>query len=242
MGTSSSYGGPNGKNPLLPQDFGIKWSDLKAEMSQTITGRRRNSSGRIMKKYVSANGGTKELVNRSSSGIASFGKLIGFMNSINNEGIVNTLSQFKIDFQSDNISVAFSQLINKIAPEGSFKEEVVTRNAAIEAFSKLYELMEENNLPFDEPLSNYSEKFVLEVSKIFTIELILAQLMSDLGSSMEVYGEDTELVLRKEQEIRDYVSASVGVAIDSVGLSGNPNEVAEKIITMCFELFLEEGN
>lgn len=82
MGTSSSYKGPNGNNPLLPDDFGKSWADLKSEMSQFITGSRKNSSERILGKYVRANGGSQALTQRAQSAVSSLGGFIGFLNNV----------------------------------------------------------------------------------------------------------------------------------------------------------------
>ncbi|MFQ9538009.1 hypothetical protein [Lactococcus lactis] len=240
MGTSSSYKGPNGKNPLLPDDFGDGWADLKSEMSQFLTGSRKNSSKRILSKYVKANGGAQALSQRSKSGISTLGGFIGFLNNAQSFGVVDSFRQLNIEFDSESPSSAFSQLVNKLGAAGDFKEDIAAREALLFASSKLYGLMEEQDIAFDAPLSELSEDFLLEGVKIYSSELIVAMVLNDLGASFEKYGDNTDLVIQQENEIRDYVRASVDVTLNVVGLSGNPEEMAQKIITSCYEIFVEE--
>lgn len=240
MGTSSSYKGPNGKNPLLPDDFGNDWADLKSEMSQFLTGNRRNSSKRILDKYVKANGGSQSITQRSKSGVSALGGFIGFLNNAQSSGIINSFRQLNIEFDSESPSTAFSQLVNKLGAAGDFKEDVAARESLLLASSKLYDLMEEQNIAFDTPLSEVTDDFLLAGVKIYTAELIIAMVFNDLGASFEKYGDNIDLIIQQENEIREYIRSSVDVTVNDIGLDGNPEEIAQKIITSCYEIFVEE--
>ncbi|MGF1944506.1 hypothetical protein [Enterococcus casseliflavus] len=240
MGTSSSYKGPNGKNPLLPDDFGKSWADLKSEMSQFITGSRKNSSERILGKYVRANGGSQALTQRAQSAVSSLGGFIGFLNNVQEVGFANSFEQLKIDYDAKNPIIAFSQLANKLGASGEFKEDVVARDALLRASSELYELMDDLKVPFDTPLPQLPDYFLLEGVKIYCAELIIAMVFKDLGFSLEKYGGDAERVIERENEMRDYVKSSVDVAVNNEGINGNPEKIATAIIKNCFEIFVEE--
>lgn len=240
MGTSSSYKGPNGKNPLLPDDFGDGWADLKSEMSKFLSGSRQNSSKRILNKYVKANGGTQALTRRSKSGVSALGGFISFLSNAQSIGVIDSFRQLNIEFDSESPSSAFSQLANKLGAAGDFKEDIAAREALLVASSKLYDLMEKQDIDFGTPLSELSEDFLLDGVKIYSSELIVAMVLNDLGASFEKYGDNTDSAIQQENEIRDYVRASVDVTLNNVGLSGNPEEIAKKIITNCYEIFMEE--
>ena len=240
MGTSSSYSGPNGKNPLLPDDYSELWKDLKSEMSQLITGNRRDSTDRILRKYINANGGSSGMSERLVSGGRSLGKFIDVLNSMNELGIVKTLEEFKVTYTDQNLIVSFTNLANIISPDGAFKEDTTARQAMLVAFSGLYEIIERENLPIDKPLSDYPESFILQSVKLFTTELIFEQLMSDLGNSFEKYGENLEIIREKQLEIHDFIASCVSLSIDKTGLKGNTNELAQKILKNCFEIFSGE--
>lgn len=240
MGTSSAFKGPNGKNPLLPDDYSDKWKDLKSEMSQMITGKRINSTGRILSKYVVANGGTAGLTNRMQSGSTTLGNFIGVLRSIEESGVLQTFEKFQVNHSSTNIVSAFSELANYISPEGDYKEDTVAREATIKAFSKLYDILEEREIPLDQPLSEYSESFVFHCIEVFTTELVFAQLLTDLGNSFEKYGDDVEATMEKEKDIYKFITASVRVSIEKTGLNGDPNIIAKNVLKTCFDIFFEE--
>ncbi|MGR3178800.1 MAG: hypothetical protein ACUZ8E_12160 [Candidatus Anammoxibacter sp.] len=123
MGTSSSYGGPKGKNPLLPNDFdgngtpsenpdspqpqppediaknpnAVLWQNAKTQISRLIGDSNRNTKS-ALSSYVKAHGGAKKAAYSAISGKTTTAKLGGFLSSLSSQGIQNTLNQFKIEF------------------------------------------------------------------------------------------------------------------------------------------------
>ena len=235
MGTSSSYGGPKGKNPLLPNDFDDNgndnenplknsknnedeqpkninpntelWKTVKTLTSKLVKGTIKNNRT-VLSKYVKAHGGAKKTASTAKAGKATTKNLGGFLTGITQQGIKDTFQQLRIDYENKSVEEVLSETVNQLAPSGNTKEEVIARNAILDVLENLYEDIEKNDgdLTILEKLND--EKFNNLMRKYIS-SYIFHRFLSDLESRFEKNAKSTESALQIENDIKEYISGVV---------------------------------
>jgi hypothetical protein len=266
MGTSSSYGGPKGKNPLLPNDFDdnetpsdnpaaqhiqpsedteknpntILWQNAKTQISKLIKNSNRNTIS-ALSSYVKAHGGTNSAASSATSGRMTTVKLGRVLSSISSQGIQNTLKQFKIEFMGRSVDEVLGDLINKIAPTPNTKEDTVARNALLDALEILYEEVDENNDDINF-LDNLDEEKFNAVMNKYIASYIFQRFLNDLESRFEEYAQNEGSALNIENEIKEYISGVVDNELKDQNMSlldytsETVMEIINKIYTDCYSV------
>ncbi len=264
MGTSSSYGGPKGNNPLLPSDFNdndispenpdaqqsqtpedtnknpktVLWQNAKTQMSRLIGDSNRNTNS-VLSSYVKAHGGARKAAISATSGKMTTARLGGFLSSISSQGIQNTLDQFNIEFVGRNVTEVLGDLINRIAPAPNTKEDAVARNALLDAVEILYEEVEENNDDLN-TLDNLDEDKFNTVMNKYIASYIFQRFLNDLESRFEEHSENAGSALNIENEIKEYISGVVDNELKERNMStldyksNAVLEIINKIYTDCY--------
>ncbi|ASA23372.1 hypothetical protein [Paenibacillus donghaensis] len=244
MGTSSIYGGPNDRNPLLPEGFNddldndqeskaddensnnpekedtpVKgsWQETKKAMSQYITGSS-NSRGRVVSNYVKASGGSRAASNQAISGKSSTVQLGRLLLSISQIGILRTFEKLHIDYIGKSIETLLSEIVNLISPNSDTKEDIIARNATIEVQCMIYEFIEENQMDITS-LDRMNEVIFDEIMRSYVSTYIFERMLNDLQSRFERYADNAQIALQKEKEIREYVKVSVEIKFDDIKMS-----------------------
>ncbi|HHP1041744.1 TPA: Qat anti-phage system associated protein QatB [Bacillus thuringiensis] len=236
MGTSSIYDGPKDRNPLLPDGFDEEyepldldetenqndsleslWQTTKTAMSQYITGKHSNR-GRIAKSHTKALGGANNAARSANSGTKSTVSLGKILSSIVTEGIHQTLNNLKISFSGKSVEALFSQLVNEVSRHSNSKEDIVAKNASIEALSQLYEFVEENEMEL-ESLDRIDEKFFNKVMSTFISSYLFERLLNDLQSRFEKYAQNIDVATAKEREMREYIYEATEVQLKEINFS-----------------------
>jgi len=226
MGTSSGYGGPKGKNPLLPDDFGdnqdstkqklknddgnakgAAWKNAKTQASKLVQNRGRSLRSAISS-HVRASGGASKAASSARSGKATTVRLGGFLGSVSAQGIRSTLKQYKIEYEGRSTEEVLSDLINKIAPDPNTKEDSIARNAVLDTIEELYEKISENGDDL-EIFDNLNEETFNEVMQTYISSYIFQRFLNDLEIRFEMFSKGTESTLELEEEIKEYISGSV---------------------------------
>ncbi|MEJ8767451.1 Qat anti-phage system associated protein QatB [Oceanobacillus sp. HCA-5259] len=254
MGTSSIYNGPM-DNPLLPEGFEDEyeefmnvddqelegsWQETKKVISQYITGTIKNQ-GRVLRNYVKASGGARASANRAVSGRGSSIRLGQLLSGIVSEGIIKTLERLKIEYKGKSAEALISEMVNVISPRSNTKEDIVAKNATIQALSQLYEYITENNMDINS-LDNMNDEMFNEVMSLFVSNYIFEKMLNDLQSRFEKYAEDSHTALEKERELEEYIKESVNVKLNKVSFNElNYNEssidsIISEIYIECYEV------
>lgn len=248
MGTSSIYGGPTDKNPLLPEGFEDDYlNDEDSEKSnydhetdenegqekEPLNGGSwqetkkamsqyitgsSNSKGRVVSNYVRATGGSKVASNQAVSGRGSTIQLGRFLSSIVQNGIYKTLENLQINHIGKSVETLLSEIVNSISPNSNSKEDAVARNALIEVECKMYEYIVENGLKI-ESLDSINEAMFNEIMSSYITAYIFERMLSDLQSRFEKYADNAQTALQKEKEFREYIQISVELMLNDVRLS-----------------------
>ncbi|SDH21605.1 hypothetical protein SAMN04489735_101659 [Aneurinibacillus thermoaerophilus] len=255
MGTSSIYNGPKDRNPLLPEGFEEEyeesldksaketlgsWQETKKVVSQYINGSINNRS-RILRNYVKASGGARNSANRAISGRNSNIQLGRFLSSIISEGIIKTLESLKIEYKGKSVEALLSELVNVISPNSNTKEDIVAKNATIQALSQLYEYIEENNMDIN-ALDKMNDDIFNEVMSSFVSNYIFERMLNDLQSRFEKYAENSQVALDKEKELEEYIKESVNIKLKKVAFNKlNYNDpsidsIIKQIYIECYEV------
>lgn len=267
MGTSSIYNGPKDKNPLLPDGFEDEynktpddegeegdiedktkheerpvgsWQETKKAMSQYITGSN-NNRGRVIRNYVKATGGSKVASVKAVSGKKSTVSLGQFLSSITTDGIIKTLEKLKIEFSGKSVEMLLSEIVNVIAGSSNAKEDIVAKNATIEAMSHLYEYIEENGMTL-ETLDTLNEEIFNEVMSAFVNSYLIERMLNDLHSRFEKYANNPKEAIDKENELGDYIKEAVELKLKEVSFNkldyhdSSIHTVIEETFRECYEV------
>jgi hypothetical protein len=267
MGTSSIYNGPKDKNPLLPEGFGDEyeesmnteeanennekgeemeeipsgsWQETKKAMSQYITGSSSNK-GKVLRNYVKASGGARASAKQAVSGRRATIQLGRVLSSIASEGIIKTLEKLKIDYKGKSVQSLLSELVNEISSNSNTKEDIVARNATIQALSELYEYMDENNMDLYS-LDNMNEEIFDAIMASFVSNYIFERMLNDLESRFEKYADNPLEAIEIERELEEYIKESVDIKLKEITFNrldyndSGINSIIEKTYKECYEV------
>ncbi|MGM0301576.1 hypothetical protein IGI66_001173 [Enterococcus sp. AZ048] len=233
MGTSSAFHGP-GNNPLLPDDFNDdSWKNAKAAFGKYVNGTAGSASS-LFGKYVKASGGSSTLAKAAVGGKAGLISLADFMNQVNTNGLHSTLDAFRISVEGKSLDEILAELAGNIAPIGSSKEEAVARDAIMETMVAFYDMVADQDLEIDEVDNITGENFddlLCEYLKNYITGLLL----KDLGYGVEKYINDPEVLVQKEQELRDFVDSKIYVMLKNSQL----DQPTDTIVNTVFDAALE---
>ena len=235
MGTSSSYGGPKGKNPLLPKDFEDndknndkntsdsqndaeidlpnindnteRWRTVKTLSSKLAKGSVKNYR-KVLSSYVKAYGGNKRAASSAKAGKTTAIKLGGFLSGISQQGVQKTFNKYGIEYEGKTVEEVLSAIVNKIAPSGNTKEEAVARNAIIDVIDALYDEIENSDGDLN-ILENLDDNSFNNLMQKYISSYIFQRFLNDLESRFEEYSKSTESALSLEKEIKEYISGIV---------------------------------
>lgn len=263
MGTSGSYEGPTGKNPLIPEDFDDNqqeqnpdennetisseipsifrvnnspqlWTNAKSQMSKYINGSIKDLDSPLAS-YVKAHGGASGASRTAISGKSGSLKLGNFLSSIHEKGILKTLENFKISYTNRPVEEIFTALIKIIAPIPKTKEESIANKAMIDCMQMLYDEVEKNNNNI-EILDKLGPELFNNVMVSFISFYILNRLFSELGYRIEKSSLNVQNAILLEKQIKNYVFGVVSSKIKNTNfmkIDYNSGET-KKIIDQIF--------
>lgn len=251
MGTSSIYEGQKDKKSLLPDDFEdlkneeninneMPWKDVKTAMSKYVTGRNRSLAG-VVKKYIKAAGGSKNLAKNSKSGVKSTAALGQFLASIRQKGLNQTLKEFNIEFQGRTLESVLSDIVNIIAKDSNLKEECVAKNACINTLERMYEFVEENSFNL-ERLESINDDIFETLMCNYVSEYIWERMLNDLEKRLEKYTSNSTKALEIESDFKDYIKNSVEATYKSKDIKSNQfsnkeiERFVENLYKDCYEV------
>jgi len=257
MGTSSSFTGPTGRNPLLPDNYQAdgtqsspetqvkdtinieKWRIAKANFSKYISGTSSNMDA-SSSSYVRAYGGGKSAGIQAIGGKSTAIKLGGFLSSISSSGFSETFKQLGIDFEGKSTEEVLSALVEKLSSSQNTKEDAVATEALMDSIEVLYEECDMENSGLEELDDLNSDTFSIIMEK-FIGSYIFHKYLKDLESRFEDI-VDSAKTIEMENDIKDYIFGKVEIALESHNLSGlnfTSEEVTkqiESIYSDCYEV------
>jgi len=237
MGTSSIYDGPKDQNPLLPDDFDSSdniqendkekkpqvelnqkpWQAAKKSMSQYVTGSSKDYKG-VIKNHIRASGGSSKMAEASSAGRSSTIRLGNLLSSITRQGIHKTLQDLHIELTGKSAEELLSELVNVISFESDTKEEIVAKNATIEALMTLYEYIEKNNMDISS-LDHMDDTLFNAVMCNYISAYIWGRVLKDLQKSFEKYSVNPVMSVEKETDFKEYIKNTVEIQLSKIRLS-----------------------
>lgn len=119
-----------------------------------------------------------------------------------------TFDDLGIEYQGKSAKEICSGLVNYISDSADSKEDSVARIAAVNAMSKMYEYMENNNLEL-QSLDKVDNALMEQVLSTYVECYIWGRILNDLQFCLEKYSDDIDRTMKVEQEMKDYVSNKV---------------------------------
>lgn len=254
MGTSRSYSGPTGKNPLLPP-----WMDDEADNvtvspggDKTITP---NNSGEVstppvqnlsgleswgnvkgsftrfanqpsfsnsrargtMRSFVRAHGGATSASKISRRGRNVAQSIGGVLAGLSEHGEKLVYNGFNFqECVGKKASELLSILVDLVVPDNDDIESMVARNAAVEAFQKLFEIFDVDSKGL-EALKNISLDNIKIVFQTYLSEYIFISLLNKVGQKLEkMPSKDAK---KCETWIKGYINSKVELDLSNVNFT-----------------------
>lgn len=184
----------------------VEWSNAKTFMSKVASGKSKNIKGAVSK-YVKAYGGAKSASKNAIGGIKTTIKLGNFVRGISEQGLKETLNEYKIDYKDRSTKEVLNELVNILAPSPSTKEDAISRKALILTMEVLYELIEKENLEI-EAIENLDVNIIIPTY----IEVYIYQkLINDLGSRIESNSKSAADAVALEKDIKEYIHSKIEI-------------------------------
>ena len=224
-----------------PGQPAYRWKDAKTEMTNYVKGKT-SDRGKIMNRYVSAAGGSRQISRLSSAGRTTAIGIGRLIQDFKNNGVESTLERLQIDCVGKGAKAVLSELVNVISQKADSKEDIIARGAASEVIAEMYKIVEENGGDI-EALRQIDEVAFRNILEIFMSEYIFRKVMNDLQSRFEKYENDPREAVKKEQELKDYIKVKVELRIREIRPETYDyksrsifNEI-EKLFVKCFQVF-----
>ena len=142
---------------------------------------------------------------KTTRGAVNIGRLFS---DIQQQGYQKTFDDLGIEYQGKSAKEICSGLVNYISDSADSKEDSVARIAAVNAMSKMYEYMENNNLEL-QSLDKVDNALMEQVLSTYVECYIWGRILNDLQFCLEKYSDDIDRTMKVEQEMKDYVSNKV---------------------------------
>ena len=195
----------------------------------------------VLSKYVKAHGGAKKAASSAIAGKTTAKNLGGFLSGISEQGIYNTFKQYGIDYEGKSVEEVLSEIVNKIAPAGKNKEEVVARIAIIDVIEALYEEIEKNNGDLS-LLENLNEEQFNNIMRKYISTYIFQRFLNELESRFEKHAKNAGTALEIENDIKEYISGVVDNKLQGTNFTNfdysdeNIIQTIENIYEECYEV------
>ncbi|MCK5017355.1 MAG: hypothetical protein KAS32_09840, partial [Candidatus Peribacteraceae bacterium] len=173
------------------------WSTAKNNMSRYASGTSNNYK-RAVSSYVKAYGGARNAAKSAKGGIRSTANFGRFLINSSNQGIRETLTQFKIDFEGRTAKEILTDVINRLAPIPVTKEDSVARKSLIRTMEVLYEKIDDENKDIT-TLDKIDKEFLNDMIPIQIESYIYERIINDLGSRIETKSSSPADAINKEK-------------------------------------------
>lgn len=242
MGTSKSYTGPVGRNPLLPPgapppldgdpdvppipelDSLPQWGPVKAAMSRLASSGHHGADAAqgvaaVGSRYVQAQGGARGAARAATAGRRGAVALGRFLADVAAGGVSEALRAFSIaSFAGQPIEILLEALVEALAPTGIGIEEEVARRAMAQTLDDLLERCIDAEGSID--LDRLSETLSMEVLVDYLAHYIDERLMQALSDRNEVKSNGASEAVATEEDIRQYIRDTVRFDLDELADGG----------------------
>lgn len=215
------------------------WSKTKSIMSRYASGASNNYK-RAVSSYVKAHGGSKRAARSAESGIRSTSRLGQFLSSSSTQGVRETLSQYRVEYEGRTAKEILTDVINRIAPIPVTKEDSVARKALLRTMEELYEKLEDENNDIT-TLEKINKDLLNKMIPIQVESYIYERIINDLGSRIESNTTSPADAIRKENELKEYINSKVETTLKDKDFSkidfnnAMSNEI-EDLYVQCYKV------
>lgn len=262
MGTSASYSGPTGRNPLIPpwvessgtdqsgdvsgsvepnenQDIGSNennktppsdvinpsiltpWGDVKSNFTFYAKGRSGGfsnvrSARKTIRGFVSAQGGAKNAATNARKGRSAAQNIGGVFSGLASQGSNFTFDGFNFnDCIGKKASELLETFVDLVVDHNDDIESTIARDAVVEAFQKLFDLLGVEEKGFEALQSIKSEDLIF-VFQTYLSEYIFASMLQKVGQTLEKIAPKE--AYQKEKWLKNFISTKVSLNLENINL------------------------
>lgn len=238
MGTSTSYSGPTGYNPLLP-DWAqepdddqeesenqtdditpeVDWGQPKRNLSNYLNDRDPTYLRRSISNFVKAGGGAKGSTKSSLPGRNTLRGLGNFLSSASSD-FKETFRELGIDFTGKDSTEIVSQLVDSICRSTNTREEAIARDAAVDVLYDVFEHLDDSENDLDS-IDSLDENTISDIIVKYVSTYVYKKFMQLLAQRVEKNEVSSSEVIEIEWEIKTLIQAKA----QGVFISKNINEI-----------------
>jgi len=213
----------------------VTWQSAKSSMTRFVK-ISSQTPGRAISNYVKANGGSKNLAKSAKGGIRSAVALGTFGQNVNNSSFKEALNSLGFDWTDKSAKEILGLLVEKLSPNPNLKEDSVARKAMTETMIDFYNELEEDQ--GIDSFENLEKRQFDMLTTNYIIHYIYERIISELGKRFEENAENHEAAVKKEKEVKNYITAKVETSDKLKGImSIDFND--SKIISFIAAIYIE---
>lgn len=259
MGTSASYSGPTGKNPLIPPwaetpGYGASggvngsdeqsenqneaapenaspqqnvvylstltpWNEVKTNFTNYARGggfSSTRSARRAIRGFVRAQGGAGNAATNARKGRSVAQNIGGVFSGIASQGSNFTYNGFDFrDCIGKKASELLETFVDLVVDHNDDLESTIARDAVVEAFQKLFEVLNVEEKGF-EALQNVNSENLKFVFQTYLSEYIFASMLQKVGQTLEKM--PPKEAYQKEKWLKNFIATKVSINLENVDL------------------------
>jgi hypothetical protein len=194
------------------------WQTARRNLGQYTRTRERSAIRKTGSNFVRAQGGSRGAVRGSAAGISTARGLGGLLSTISTSGAVQASQRFGIQYLNRSVNALINDIVNAIAPSGSYDEDAVAREAAAKTIFKLFDDYDVEGKGL-ETLEAMTAGDILNAVQLFLTNYINSRLMSLIGARLEQKSMTPDEAYDCERDVKDYVVEQVKLDLNSATLS-----------------------
>jgi len=197
------------QNPPISNN---SWSHAKSAMSRVATsGGNRNSIRKAARAYIHAKGGSRGAAKAALSGRKGARIFGSFISTLASSGIRSALESIGLpEVIGQSPEKAVAKIADKLAPSGSYIEDMAAREAIIQALAFFYETHGEGVATIEDLETidaNAAEQIFLKYIKVYISE----RWLQELGARIEAKAISPEDAVRLERQVKDYIETAIEI-------------------------------
>jgi hypothetical protein len=201
--------------PIPTRNF---WQTSRRDLGQYTRTKERSAIQRSSSNFVRAQGGSRGAVSGSAAGVNTARGLGGLLSTISTSGAVQASQRFGIQYLNRSVNALINDIVNAIAPSGSYDEDAVAREAAAKTIFKLFDDYDVEGKGL-ETLEAMTAGDILNAVQLFLTNYINSRLMSLIGARLEQKSMTPDEAYDCERDVKDYVVEQVKLDLNTATLS-----------------------
>lgn len=208
--------------PFEPTTPDVTWrspSGFARRLARSPGSAGRDRHRDVSRSFVRALGGARQAARSAPAARNAARSLGSFLSGVARDGIVATAARFGFSaYLGSGVNALLAALVRAFAPAGSDLDEAVARRASVETF---VEMLKQYDVEAQGPegLDALDEAGVRQTMERFVANCVADRLLQTLAGKIEAEAINAARAKEIEDELRDFISASVALEFGNTTLT-----------------------